>query len=256
MTRQPKLPPRFSEERHARILKQLQDKGRVEVLGLARMLGVSEHTIRRDLLDLQAQGALHKTHGGAVSLDTARLNFAERSSVLADAKRAIGRAGAALIEQGQTVIIDAGSTSLSLARALTVRPVTVITNSLDVAALFDQDPGVQLVLTGGTWHTQSRALWGPAAREMLLNCRADWAVPGACSVDLAMGVTVTDEADAATKRAMIAAASRTLVLADHSKLHNVSPFGVARWSDVHTLVSDRPWSDVEALGVRVVVAAD
>jgi DeoR/GlpR family transcriptional regulator of sugar metabolism len=65
---------------------------------------------------------------------------------------------------------------------------------------------------------------------------------------------VTDEADAATKRAMVAAAARTLVLADHSKLHNVSPFGVARWPEVHTLVSDRAWPAVEALGVRVVVA--
>ncbi|MEK8033491.1 DeoR/GlpR family DNA-binding transcription regulator [Ideonella sp. DXS29W] len=256
MTRPTKLPPRFSEERHARILKQLQEKGRVEVLGLARMLGVSEHTIRRDLLDLQAQGALHKTHGGAVSLDTARLSFAERSGVLAEAKRAIGRVGAALIQPGQTVIIDAGSTSLSLAQALTVRPITVITNSLDVAALFDKDPGVQLVLTGGTWQAASRALWGPAARDMLMHCRADWAVPGACSVDLAMGVTVTDEADAATKRAMITAAARTMVLADHSKQHNVSPFGVARWPEVHTLVSDRPWPEVEALGVRVLLADD
>ena len=252
----PSAAPRFSEERHARILKLLQEKGRVEVLGLARMLRVSEHTIRRDLLDLQARGALQKTHGGAVSLDTARLGFAERASVLPEAKRAIGRAGAALIEPGQTVIIDAGSTNLSLAQALTARPLTVITNALDVAALFDADAGVQLVLTGGTWQTASRALWGPAACEMLRHCRADWAVPGACSVDLGTGVTVTDEADAATKRAMVAAAARTLVLADHSKLHNVSPFGVARWSDVHTLVSDRPWPGVEALGVRVVVAGD
>ena len=256
MVRKTPAPPWFGEERRARTLKLLREKGRVEVLDLARMMGVSEHTIRRDLLDLQAQGALHKTHGGAVSLDTARLDFAGRADVMADAKQAIGRAGAALIEPGQTVIIDAGSTSLSLARALTVRPVTVITNSLDVAALFDRDPGVQLVLTGGTWHAQARALWGPAAREMLQQCRADWAVPGACSVDLAMGITVTDEADAATKRAMIGAAARTMVLADHSKQNNVSPFVVGEWAEVHTLVSDRAWPEVQALGVRVHVAPD
>jgi len=254
MVRKTPAPPWFGEERRARTLKLLQEKGRVEVLDLARMMGVSEHTIRRDLLELQAQGALHKTHGGAVALDTARLDFAARAGVLAQAKEAIGRAAAALIEPGQTVIIDAGSTSLGLARALSVRPLTVITNSLDVAALFEGEAGVQLVLTGGTWHPQARALWGPAARDMLLQCRADWAVPGTCSVDLAMGATVTDEADAATKRAMVAAAARTMVLADHSKQDNVSPFVVAPWRAVHTLVSDHPWPEVEALGVRVVVA--
>ncbi|HSI48564.1 MAG TPA: DeoR/GlpR family DNA-binding transcription regulator [Ideonella sp.] len=253
MDRKTSASPQFSEERRARILEELQAKGRVEVPGLARLLEVSEHTIRRDLLDLQAQGKLHKTHGGAVTLDTARLDFAARSSVQVSAKLAIGQLAATLIEPGQTVIIDAGSTSLSLARALVARPLTIITNALDVAALFDRDPQVQLVLTGGSWQPQSRALWGPAACEMLARCRADWAVPGACAVDLRMGTTVTDEADAATKQAMIAAATRTLILADHTKLDKVSPFGVAQWHQVHTLVSDRPWPELAALGVQVLV---
>lgn len=246
--------PRFAEERRARILKSLQQQGRVEVLDLARMFGVSEHTIRRDLLALQAQGALQKTHGGAVMLNTARLGFAARAGVLARAKDAIGQAAAELIEPGQTVILDAGSTTLAMARALQVRPLTVITNALDVAALFDRDDAVQLVLTGGTWQPQARALWGPAAHALLANCRADWAVPGACAVDARLGATAIDEADAAVKRAMIAAAARTMILADHSKQHGVSPFTVATWLQVHTLVTDRAWPEVAALGVSVRVA--
>ncbi len=255
MARKPAPPAWFAEERRARILKLLQQTGRVEVLPLAGLLDVSEHTIRRDLLDLQTQGALQKTHGGAVALNTARLDFSARADVLADAKQAIGRAAATLIEPGQTLILDAGSTSLSLARELTARPLTIITNAIDIALLFDRDPAVQLVMTGGTWQPQARALWGPGTTEMLSRCRADWAVPGVCSVDVAMGLTVTDEADASTKRAMMAAASRTLVMADHSKQHNVSPFAVAPWSQVHTLVIDTPWPEIEALGVQVHVAS-
>ena len=247
-------PPQFAEERHVRILQRLRDEGRASVLELARAFEVSEHTIRRDLLDLQARGALRKTHGGAVALDTARLDFATRSTVLAEAKDAIGRAAAALIEPGQTVIIDAGSTSQGFARALSVRPLTVITNALDVAVLFDRDPQVQLILIGGTWQRAARAILGPAAREVLGSCRADWAVLGACSIDRAMGITVTDEDDAAIKRAMMAAAGRALVLADHSKQNTVSPYGVAPWSAVHTLASDKAWPEVAALGVRVLVA--
>ncbi|MEW6707226.1 MAG: DeoR/GlpR family DNA-binding transcription regulator [Pseudomonadota bacterium] len=245
--------PRFAPERRARILEWLREHGRVEVLDLARMLGVSEHTIRRDLLDLQAQGALQKTHGGAVALDTARLGFEARVGVLPQAKQAIGQAAAERVQPGQTVILDAGSTTLAMARALRARPLTVITNALDVAQLFDRDPRVQLVLTGGTWQAEQRALWGPAVLAQLAACRADWAVPGACALDVRMGVTASDEADAAVKRAMIGAAARTMILADHSKHQSVAPFVVAPWAQVHTLVTDRAWPEVAAQGVEMLV---
>ena len=246
--------PRFTAERQRRIEAMLREQGRVEVLELARLLQVSEHTVRRDLLALQEQGLLQRTHGGAVTLDTQRLGLGARASVLADAKAAVGRAAAALVEPGQTVVLDAGSTPLAMARALMVRPLTVITSSLDVAAIFAGDPQVQIALTGGTWQHENRALWGPAAVAMLANCRADWAVPGACAIDERLGVSAPDEADAALKRAMIACARRTLILADHSKLGNTAPFHVAQWSQVHALMLDEPWAEGAAAGVPVVVA--
>lgn len=248
--------PRFAEERRARILEALRDKGRVEVLDLARMMGVSEHTIRRDLLDLQEQGALQKTHGGAVALDTARLGLEARAAVMPEAKQAIGEAAAGLVRPGQTLILDAGSTTLAMARALRARPLTVITNAVDVVLLFDRDPQVQLVMTGGTWQSAHRALWGPGAMTVLAACRADWAVPGACALDLRMGVTASDEADAAVKRAMIASAARTMVLADHSKQLSVAPFVVAGWPQVHTLVTDRAWPELAQQGVDVHVVGE
>jgi DeoR/GlpR family transcriptional regulator of sugar metabolism len=246
--------PRFTAERQRRIEDLLREHGRVEVLELARLLQVSEHTVRRDLLALQSQGGLQRTHGGAVTLDTSRLGLSARAAVLPRAKAAIGRAAAALVEPGQTVVLDSGSTPLAMARALTVRPLTVITSSLDIAAIFADDPKVQMALTGGTWQPAHRALWGPAAVAMLAQCRADWAVPGACAIDAALGVSAPDEADAAMKRAMIACARRTLILGDHSKLGTVAPFHVANWSQVDTLLIDEPWSEGSAAGVPVHVA--
>jgi DeoR/GlpR family transcriptional regulator of sugar metabolism len=246
--------PRFTAERQRRIEAMLREHGRVEVLELARLLEVSEHTVRRDLLALQARGVLQRTHGGAVTIDTSRLGVAARAAVLPQAKAQVGRAAAALIEPGQTIVLDAGSTPLAMARALTVRPLTVITSSLDVAELFGADPQVQLALTGGTWQREQRAFWGPAALAMLREARADWAVPGACAIDATLGVSAPDEADAALKRAMIACARRTLILGDHSKLAGVAPFHVAAWSQVHALVLDEPWPEGEAAGVPVQVA--
>lgn len=248
-------PPRFTHERHARILEWLNAHGRVEVLELARLLEVSEHTIRRDLEALQSHGVLHRTHGGAVSLDTTRLSFGGRSAVLAEVKDSLGRAAADVIQPGQSVVLDAGSTTLALARALTVRPLTVVTNSLDVAAVFDRDRSVQLIVLGGVWQPVARAFWGHATCQMLEHHRADWAVPGACAVDLEAGVTAVEEADAMLKRAMVRAARRTLVLADHSKVGGVAPYHVADWSDVHTLVTDQPWPALADRGVTVRVAA-
>jgi DeoR/GlpR family transcriptional regulator of sugar metabolism len=248
--------PPFTAERQRRIADLLREQGRVEVLELARLLQVSEHTVRRDLLVLQGQGLLQRTHGGAVTLDTQRLGLGARAAVLADAKAAVGRAAAALVEAGQTVVLDAGSTPLAMARALTVRPLTVITSSLDVAAIFAGDPQVQIALTGGTWQHDNRALWGPAAIAMLANCRADWAVPGACAIDAQLGVSAPDEADAALKRAMIACARRTLILGDHSKLGNTAPFHVAPWSRVHALLIDEPWAEGAAAGVPLRVAGE
>lgn len=249
-------PARFSAERQQRIRALLEERGRVEVLEIARLMQVSEHTVRRDLLALQKQGLLQRTHGGAISVNTARAGITARSAVAAGAKAAMAQAAAALFRPGQTLILDAGSTTLALAQALQVRPLTVITNSLDIAQHFATDPEVQLLLTGGTWHGFERALWGPAAQEMLARCRADWAVPGACAVDVLQGVTASDEADAALKRTMIGRAQQTMVLADASKRGGVGPFLVAEWSEVDVLVAEAPWPELSDRGVQVVAAQE
>ncbi|HSI56175.1 MAG TPA: DeoR/GlpR family DNA-binding transcription regulator [Ideonella sp.] len=248
----------FTAERQASILALLKEQGRVEVLEVARLMQVSEHTVRRDLLALQKQGVLQRTHGGAIALDTVRADLPTRAGVAPQAKAAIGRAAVALIKPGQTLILDAGSTNLAFAQALVqasgVRPLTVITNSLDIAQVFTGDPQVQLMLTGGSWQPDSRALWGPAAEAMLQHCRADWAVPGACALHAEQGVTASDEADAALKRLMVSRSLKTLVLGDKSKQGGVGPFLVAEWGSVDTLVTDQAWPELAVRGVKLVLA--
>lgn len=248
--------PLFAAERQARILDDLIRDGRVEVPDLARRLGVSEPTVRRDLRVLSERGYLLKTHGGAVGLDAPHLGWAARSGLHAEPKARIGAAAARLVEPGQTVILDAGSTVLEMARCLRVRPLTVVTNSLDTAAVLEASPGVSLTLTGGEWDPTVRHLGGPAALAMLALCRADWVFLGVSAVHPSAGVTSVYAENAAVKRAMVAVAERAVVLADGSKIGQVAPHLIARLGSIHALVTDAGAgvAQLEAVGLKAIVA--
>lgn len=229
--------------------------GRVEVAELSRRHGVSEHTIRRDLRALAERGFLQKTHGGAVALNTTRLDWKIRAKTLPAAKEHIGAAAARLVKPGQTVILEAGSTTLALARQLTARPLTVVTNSLDVAHVFDGLEDVKLVVLGGVWDARARVFRGVAAQHVLASYRADWTVLGACALHVSTGATVVGEEDATLKRAMAAAGLKTMVLADHSKRDQVAAHLVLATARLDLVVTDQPWPDLAARGVQVLCAA-
>ncbi len=241
----------FTQERQNQILAELQQAGRVEVAALAQRHGVSEHTIRRDLGVLEQRGHLQKAHGGAVALDTPHLDWIGRAGALPEAKDRIGQIAAALIMPGQTLFLDAGSTTLAFARRLTVRPVTVITNSLDIAAILEAEADVALIVTGGIWDRVSRSFHGTAARETVCRYRADWTILGTCALHQHAGATAIQESEAAMKREMAAAGLHTMVLADHSKRDIVVAHAVLTPAQIGTLVTDHPWPELEALGVRV-----
>jgi DeoR/GlpR family transcriptional regulator of sugar metabolism len=228
----------FAQERQARILAELRQRGRVEVAALAVLLDVSEDTVRRDLRALSEAGHLHKTHGGAVLLDTARMGWTTRADVAAAAKKAIAEAAVAVVRPGDVLMLDGGSTVLAFATALEVRPVTVVTNSLDIARVFDADPDVDLTLTGGQWDRDSRILTGSAAVRSLGRHRADWAVLGACALDPDVGATSVNPADADVKTAMAEASRRTAVLADVTKHGHVEPHLVLTPDRIDLVVTD------------------
>lgn len=243
----------FAEERRKTILAMLTRDGRVEVAELATRFNVSEDTVRRDLRELAATGFLQKTHGGAVALDVPNLAWEARAQVLPAAKAKIGAAAAALVEPGQTIILDAGSTVLEVARHLTARPIRVITNSLDIANLLDGQAGVTLVLTGGEWDPVNRYLGSEQAVQTIGDYRADWVFLGACALHPQAGMTSLQASNAALKRAMLRSALKAVLVADHSKFDQVTAHFVAPLSALHAVVTDVAVDWLREAGVQVIV---
>lgn len=244
----------FAEERRQAILALLTGESRVEVGALAERFEVSEDTIRRDLRALASAGFLQKTHGGAVVLNVASLDWQARAHLQPDLKERIGKAAAALVSAHETLMLDAGLTVLAVARQLRSRPLTVITNSLDVATLVAGDQAVSLVVAGGQWDPVARYLSGDEALKVVAAHRADWVFLGTCALHPKAGLTVQHASDATMKRAMLAAGLRTVLVVDHTKFDSVAPHYVGPLDAVHTIVTDKraPW--LAKAGPKLIVA--
>lgn len=229
----------FPERRREIIVERLATSQRVVARELADEFGVSEDAIRRDLRDLAGAGKCRRVYGGALPLtDTAP--FVERVDRNFTAKRALARAGAALIKSKDTIYIDAGSTNLLLAETLTIgQPVTVITNSVSIAAAVYRKPEVTLFLIGGQVDPKIDAALGGTAAAQIARYRADVTFIGACAVSAGAGLSVLDERDADVKRAAIEASRRLVVLATNDKLGRTAAHHIAPAEDIQTLVVER-----------------
>ncbi|MEZ0320976.1 MAG: DeoR/GlpR family DNA-binding transcription regulator [Thermus sp.] len=226
-------------ERRRAILDLLETQGEKTVEELARLFGVSQVTIRNDLADLEARGLVQRTYGGAVPARKALFNpsFEEKKRHRLEAKRAIALRALKEIREGDTLILDAGSTTLVLASLLKhrFRKVFVLTNSIP-AALELQESGLEVLVLGGGMRYHSLALIGPATVRTLSWYRADKAFLGATGVDL-KGYSTPNPLEAETKRAMLEAAGKAYVLADASKLDRPT---LARFATLKeaTLITD------------------
>jgi len=227
----------FREERKAQILDLLKTDQRVEVGRLARLFEVSEDTIRRDLKDLQDQGLIVKTHGGAVNRLAAPKPYETRLGHASHFKSSIGKAATTLVEEGDCLLIDSGTTALSLARSLRVARCKVLTNSLEVAKVISENPQYELIVLGGRWDPLHQ-LVGPATVEQLSRYRVDKVFLGMPGLDVKHGITVPSEEEAAVKRAMIEIGQQVIGLADHTKLGAVAFAYVAPASVIDVLVTD------------------
>ncbi len=247
----------LSSKRRALLLARLNEEGRGSVSGLARDLGVTPSTIRRDLARLAADGALVRTYGGAV----AGVTPSEHDPIdprLA-AKRAIGAAAATLVEDGQTIAISSGTTALELARRLTDRRLTVITNALDVVGVLIDRPGIELVVLGGVVRPGMHSMLGHIAELALGELRADALFMGIGALTAGHGLMNDSIPEILTDRALRRAARACIVLADSSKLGAVAPAYVFGIDQVDTLVTDadadpREVAALEVQGVRVILA--
>jgi DeoR/GlpR family transcriptional regulator of sugar metabolism len=245
-------------DRRSQLLRRLSEDGRASVATLARDLGVTPSTIRRDLAQLADDGTLLRTYGGA-ALAAAERSPAARRDPAAEAKRAIGAAAASLVADGQTIAISSGTTTMELARRLADRRLTVITNALDVASVLLDREGIELVILGGVVRPRMHSMLGHLAELALRELRADTLFMGIGAVDPDHGLMNDSIPEILTDRALRRSARSCVVLADSSKFAQVAPAFVFGFDQVDTVVTDAGAdpADVVALqarGVRVVVA--
>jgi DeoR/GlpR family transcriptional regulator of sugar metabolism len=250
----------LSVDRQAQLLARLREDGQARVEVLARDLGVTPSTIRRDLTRLANDGALVRTYGGAAVSTAAGVRRAPLDPRLG-AKRAIAAAAAGLVEDGQTIAISSGTTTLELARRLAHRRLTVITNALDIAAILLDRPGIELVVLGGVVRPGMHSTLGHLAELALGQLRADVLFMGIGAVSPEQGLMNDSIPEILTDRALRRAARTCVVLADASKLGGVAPAFVFALDEVDTLVTDADAAPgdvaaLEACGLSVIVAQD
>lgn len=252
----------FAEERQQEIVRRAREAGRVDVASLSVELDVTPETVRRDLTTLERAGLVRRVHGGAIAIE--RLGFepavAARQAVLTDEKHRIAKAALADLPGDGAIIIDAGTTTLPLAEMLpTDGELMVVVNSPQLALLLSRRPNVTVMMLGGRVRGRTQAVVDSWATSALAEVHADVAFMATNGISVERGLTTPDLAEAAVKRAMIGAARRTVLLADHTKI-GVDYF--SRFGDldqIDTFITDAGADDelVDELtetGLRVVRA--
>ncbi|EIE51455.1 DeoR/GlpR family DNA-binding transcription regulator [Salipiger aestuarii] len=232
-------PRRPRADRQDRILAELRAQPSLRASQLARMLGVSHETIRRDLIDLDRRGLLRRTYGGAERPLRFEAPIAERRTMHVGARERIGARAATLLAPGHVVMLGSGATCWHAARQIAAAcpQITAITNDHAVAEALCGGASSQIIALGGRLHPGERYVWGPQAIEELTRYRANWAILGASGID-ALGAHDIDDHAAGICRRMIRQARRVAILADHSKFDQPALARIADWADVDLLITD------------------
>ena len=228
------------EERRQKVLNLVNERGYVALGDLAKTLNASESTIRRDLDYWGQLGLIKRTHGGAVFREEAQNLPAleERASRELDEKRQIALAAAARIEDGDSVLMDGGTTTLELARLLMGRPLQIVTNSLPIANLFANSRETDLVMLGGYVYPRTGVALGPLTIRMLDDVHVRQTVLSIGGVT-AEGLFNSNLLLVETERAMMRCADEVVVLADHTKIGKTALAFLCALTEIDTLVVDR-----------------
>lgn len=248
------------DERRNRLLELVRKRGFASIPELVDELDVSESTVRRDLDALEENGSAKRTHGGVFYAGSSpRLpHFEQRQPAQWDKKRAIAHRAAELIEDGDTVLLDGGSTTYEVARMLVGRPLQIVTNSLPVANLFAADAMTDLVLVGGYMHPRTGVMLGPYADKMIGELSVRRTVLSVAGVTL-RGLYNSNLLLVETERAMVKAADEAIVVADSTKFGHQSLAYLCKLDEIDRLVIDDELSNdwrkkIEQAGVDLVIA--
>jgi DeoR/GlpR family transcriptional regulator of sugar metabolism len=230
----------LTKQRKAYILKVLKEHGEVIAKEISEELELSEDTIRRDLRELAAEGKLQRVHGGALPASPATGDFAVRQQIAPDGKVAVGRAAAALVREGQVVILDGGTTTSQLAKHLPLDlRATVVTHSPTIAVALQEHPTIEVILIGGRLFKHSVVTVGAAAVDAISRIRADIYFMGVTGIHPEAGLSTGDMEEAHIKRALSAAAAETHVLVTAEKVNAASPYVIAALTDIDGVVVER-----------------
>jgi DeoR family transcriptional regulator of aga operon len=251
----------LNEERRREILGVVHRDGRALVKDLARHFRISQITIRKDLEVLDGQGAIQRTHGGALPVQAGALldpSLREKEKLHSKQKAQIAQAAARLVEEGQSVLLDSGTTTTAIARALKNRNMerlTVITNAINIAAEL-AGTQIEVILTGGTLRKNSFSLVGPLAERTLRQLSADILFLGVDGFDTKAGLFTPNLLESEVNRAMVEIARRTVAVCDSSKFGRRSLCNIMPVAMVHEVITDGqiPKFDLRALkdaGVKV-----
>src|SRR5438067_2954658 len=247
-------------ERQQQIEHLIKERRQVRVVELSKHFGVSEPTIRRDLQKLEEMGRVRRAHGGAIAAEqaTPELPIMQRIVECAEEKRRIGQAAAQLVQDGETIFLGSGTTTLEVARHLDGKKnVTVITNALTIANQLAGNANVTLVITGGVLRHSELSMIGHIVEQTLKELRADKVIISMRAIDIEEGLTNADLLETMTDRVILQFAREVIVVADHTKFGKIAAGIVGPITAVQTIVTDdrTPMETIEqlrTLGITVI----
>ena len=249
-----------ADERRQQLSEVLARRGFADLSLLSAELKVSDSTVRRDLSALEEEGVVRRTHGGAVFVSDrfSALNYAARESTAVAEKRAIGQAAAALISDGETILLDGGTTTFQVARHLLSRSLQVVTNSLPIANLLGSAAKIEVILIGGYIYPRTGVAVGPIAQQTLSTLHVNKAIMGIAGIveDALYNANVLLVEG---ERQMMEIADEVIVVADHSKFGKKALARLGGWDLVDRVVTDDElaprWRDaVRDVGAELIVA--
>ncbi|WP_405998943.1 DeoR/GlpR family DNA-binding transcription regulator [Streptomyces sp. NBC_00829] len=249
----------FAAERRQLILEMVRANGAVSLRELARVVQTSEVTVRRDVRALEAEGLLDRRHGGAVLPGgfTRESGFPQKSLSATAEKTAIADLAASLVEEGEAIVVGAGTTTQELARRLARVPgLTVVTNSLLVAQALAHANRVEVVMTGGTLRGSNYALVGSGAEQSLQGLRVSRAFLSGSGLTAERGLSTSNMLSASVDRALVQAAAEVVVLADHTKLGTDTMFQTVPTDVITRLVTDEPTTHDDRAATELQALAD
>lgn len=214
-------------ERKALITERLRQDGRLVAKAFAEELNLSEDTIRRDLREMAADGLLERVHGGALPIKPALPDFSERRSLASDEKQRLGAAAASLVQRGQMIFLDGGTTNAEIARALPRNfGFTIVTHSPTIASELEHHPTAEVILIGGRLYKHSMVAVGAVAAAAIATIRPDIFFLGATGVHPRHGFSTGDFEEAAIKRQIATQSANTFVALTTEKLDRASPVSI------------------------------